>query len=269
MRVFEMRSVVLAGLTVLWLSGCGDHNNVLGGLADDHSIQAKIQNGQTALDRGDCQTAIDNFTEVFDHDPNDADARINLAAAYTCRAGFNVTALIHVAADFGAGTITNDQLFQTIADKAVETISSTWPADLSTAKGLLAQDPNAHPPLAFKNNPDAGFKLSIVSLVQAVLTVVDILNYADGVADCVQQQGSNAFANCQISPQDATDIINALQDSAQTLTDLGVASDVTDSVNTVLTDMNSATPSDPISCPDILQYLQNQGIVSAGQATCT
>jgi hypothetical protein len=268
MCIQMIRWVAVTGWIAFGLSGCGDHNNYFGSLADDNSIQAKIQDGQTALDRGDCQGAIDNFTDVYNHDPNDVKSRINLAAAYTCRAGFNITTLIRIAADFGAGTISKDRLFQTIADKAVATISSSWPTDLATAKGLLAQDPNVHPPLAFKNDRDAGFNLSIVSLVQAVLTVVDILNYVNGVVNCAQQQGSDAFTNCQITAKDATDIVNAMKDSWQTMTDLGVTSDVTDSVKAVLTDMNSATPSDPISCPDILGYIKNQGIDPTGLSTC-
>jgi hypothetical protein len=269
MCIQMIRWVGITGWIAFGLTGCGDHNNFFGSLADDTSIEAKIQEAQTALDKGDCQTAINGFTDAYNHDPNNVGIRVNLAASYTCRAGFNVPALISIAADFGAGTLSKDRLFQTIADKAVDTISSSWPMDLATAKGLLAQDPNVHPPLAFKNDPDAGFNLSIVSLMQAVLTVVDIVNYVNGVVNCAQQQGSDAFTNCHITAQDATDIVNALEDSYQNLTDLGVTSDVTDSVNSVLTDMNSATPSDPISCPDILGYIKNQGIDPTGQATCT
>jgi hypothetical protein len=180
MRVFGMRSVAMAGLMALWFSGCGDNNNVLGGLADDSSIQAKTQDGQAALDRGDCQTAINDFTDVFDHDPNDVKARINLSGAYACRAGFIARPLIKVAANFIASGQSVDQfnLFKSFADDLVPHASSTWDADTDQALSLLT-DLNLTPtvtcnPAPFAYDSDAAFHAAFILAARSVLALSQI-----------------------------------------------------------------------------------------------
>jgi hypothetical protein len=172
---------------VMGLSGCGDHNNLFGSLADDSSIEAKIEEAQIALDKGDCQTAINGFTEAFNHDPNNIDTRVNLSAAYTCRAGFNVPSLIRVVADFTASGQTADQfnLFKAIADATVKHVSETWDPDTTQAVSYLT-DPNLPvtggcDPAPFGYNPDAAFNQAIVSTVRAVMAVAKLQNAATGV----------------------------------------------------------------------------------------
>jgi len=180
MRVFEMRFVAMAGLMALWFSGCGDNNNVLGSLADDNSIQAKTQDGQAALDRGDCQTAINNFTDVYNHDPNDVKARINLSGAYACRAGFSATTLIRIAADYIASGQSVDQfnLFKAIAVDVVPQVSPTWDADTAQALSYLT-DLNLPPtvscsPAPFAYDSDAAFHAAIILTARSVLALSQI-----------------------------------------------------------------------------------------------
>jgi hypothetical protein len=180
MRVFEMRFVAMAGLMALWFAGCGDNNNMLGGLADDSSIQAKTQDGQAALDQGDCQAAINNFTEVYDHDPNDVKARINISAAYACRAGFSATTLIRIAADFIASGQSVDQfnLFKAIADDVVPHASATWDADTAQALSYLT-DLNLPPtgscnPAPFAYDSNAAFHAAIISTARSVFALSQI-----------------------------------------------------------------------------------------------
>lgn len=170
--------ILSAILVALGLSACGDHNNLLGALADEDSRQAKMEEGQIALDRGDCPTAIERFTELFNEDPDDLDIRLNLAAAYACRAGFIVTDLIRVAADFISSDQTADDfhLFKGIADAAVRVVSPTWDPDTQTAIDLL-EDPALSSlipgcdPAPFANHPDAAFNRGILSTIRAVMAV--------------------------------------------------------------------------------------------------
>lgn len=260
--------LVLFGLSIGLIGasggGCGGEN-LFEDLGDDGSRQAKLEAAQQALNKGECQAALNLFTELYGITPANVQERIDLAAARLCSAGFSPITLMDVAADFKASSILSTQLFNTISDRTITSLSSSWPTDVSIAKALLAQDPSVHPPIAYNNDPDAAFNLSIVVLVEGVLTVVDILNFANGVVDCAASQGSSAFTNCQVSATDATSIINGLQDASSVLTSLGLASGVTDSINTVLNDLRAVdnVPGDAIICADIVLYLNNQGMSGA------
>jgi hypothetical protein len=253
-----------------WLGGallaCGD-NNLFSGLADEDSTQAKQEKAQIALDDGDCQTALALFGELQTTDPSSVARRLDLSAAYLCAAGFDVSAFIDVAASFGAGTVMDTDLFEAIADQTVTSTSATWPADLSEAETLLADDLTSAPPTAFNgNDPDAAFNLAIVQAVKAVLTVTDILNYVNGAVDCAATQGSNAFTNCQITAQNVTDIIDALEDASSLLNNLGVSSEIEDAVGEMVTDLNNIdlNPNNAVTCADLQTYLSNQGFDLTG-----
>jgi hypothetical protein len=243
MRVFEMRFVAMAGLMAVWFSGCGDNNNLLGGLADDNSIQATTQDGQAALDRGDCQTAINNFAEVYNHAPSDVKSRINLSAAYACRAGFSATTLIRIASDFIASGQSADQfnLFKAIADDVVPHVSATWNADtiqaLSYLTDLNLPVTGSCSPAPFAYNSDAAFHAAIISTARSVLalsqiqgptsdviqislitpTVVtqigDALSAADGGMACA----NSLFGGTAISDTDLAQAIHDLNLAAGTL----------------------------------------------------
>lgn len=253
-------------LVILVFFGCGDEN-LLEDIAADNSSQAKQESAQAALDRGDCETAVRLYSELQSVDSEDVGLRMDLAAAHVCRAGFDVTTLVDISADFGGGTLSQSQLFRTVADKAVTTLTDTWPQDINAAEVLLSDDPTASPLVAYRNNPDAGFNLAVIELIESVLIIADILNYVNGALDCAASTGSSGFSNCQITAQDALDIVNALQGSSAVLTSLGIASDVTDTVNTVISDMD-ADASGVISCPEIVQYLEAQQVSSPGEVSC-
>ncbi len=264
-------AVIMGAAAVLGVAlGCGD-GNVLSGLADEKSTQAKLEKAQIALDAGDCQTALTLFGELQAAEPTRVDRRLDLAAAYTCKAGFDITTLIDVAASLASNTITSATVFEQIANKSVTTLSTTWPQDLDAAVALLAVDPAVHPPTAFQNNPDAKFNLAIVDAIRAVLTVADILNYVSGVVDCAVAQGSSAFTNCQITAANVLSVVNGLQDASAVLTSLGVSSNVTSAINTVVTDLNNVdgNPNNAVTCADLKTYLQNQGFgFTSGQVAC-
>jgi hypothetical protein len=190
---------------------------------------------------------------------------MDLSAARMCNAGFSANTLASVAADFKAGAVASGQLFNKIADRTIASLGTNWQTDVSNAKTLLAQDPSVHPPTAYNNDPDAAFNLSVVVLIEGVLTVVDIMNFVNGAVDCVNNQGL-ITTNCQISAAtDAVTIINGLQDASSVLTSLGLASSVVDSVNTVLTDLKAVdgNSANAIACADIVTYLTNQGMTGA------
>ena len=259
----------LAMLSIL-VAGC-DNNNLFSELADDSSTQAKLEEAQNALDQGDCETAIAVFLELGAANSNDVALRIDLAAAYMCRAGFDVTAFISIAASSASGTVTEGELFETIADQAVTSISASWPEDIDAAEALLEGDPTTSPPeIAFRNDLDAGFNLAIVKLVEAVLLIVDILNYVDGVVDCALDQGSVDFGSCEITADNVIDLVNALQESSDTLANLNLPSDASDSIDTVLEDLNAVDgdSTNPIVCSDVEMYLEDQQFEGIDQVNC-
>ena len=266
---------LLAGIFLLGiLSGCGDEN-FLEGLADDDSRQAKIEKAQSSLNNRDCQTALDLYTEVYGSDTQIVSERISLAAAHVCLSGFDAIMMFEVAADFGTKDIAPTQLFNKIADKTISSLSTRWDDDLGSAKGLLAASPLTSPPTPFNNDPGAGFNLAIVSLVEAIMTVADVLNFVNGVVDCAATQGSVNLnlANCVFTDTLAQEIIQDLKDASDVLGVVeSLPSELADSVNEVINALDtldgSADPSNPsVNCDDLKQYLDDQGF-NIASVTC-
>ena len=248
--------------------GCGD-SNLLSGLADENSTQAKLEKAQVALDAGDCQTALTLFGELQAADATSVARRLDLSAAHLCAAGFDAQAFIAVAAAFGTSTVSSTTVFEEIADQAVDSINTSWPTELAAAETLLAANLAAVPPTAYNGDPDAAFNLAIVEAVKAVLTVSDILNYVNGAVECAATQGSTAFTDCQISAANVASIVDALEDANGVLLNLGVPSEIRDTIDTVLTDLNAVdgNPVDTVTCADLQAYLTNQGFNLTG-VTC-
>ena len=244
--------------------GCGD-SNLLSGLADENSTQAKLEKAQVALDAGDCQTALTLFGELQAADATSVARRLDLSAAHLCAAGFDAQAFIAVAAAFGTSTVPSTTVFEEIADQAVDAINASWPTELNEARTLLAE--TLSPLTAYNGDPDAGFNLAIVEAVMAVMTVSDLLNYASGIADCAANPGSV----CPITNAEAQAIVTALSNADTLLAGLGVTSEVRDTVNAVLTGLQSTNADgNPavVSCADLKQYLLNQSFNGANQVSC-
>lgn len=255
---------VFVGLLAGSLVACGD-NNLFSGLADENSTQAKMERAQIALDDGDCQTALTLFGELQADDPTSVARRLDLSAAHLCAAGFEVSSFLDVAAAFGAGTVTGTTVFEAIADQAVATINASWPTDIGAAEGLLAT--TLSPPTAYNNDPDAAFNLAIVEVVRAAMTVADLLNYVNGIADCSADPGGV----CEITDADAQAIATALANADTVLSDLGVTSEVRDAINAALTELeNTNADGNPsvVSCADLEQFLVDQGFNGANQISC-
>ncbi len=263
-RMFRSFNVAVAGLLGAALIGCGD-NNLFSGLADESSTQAELEKAQIALDNGDCQTALTIFGDLQTADPASVARRLDLSAAHLCAAGFNVNSFIDVAAAFGAGTVLDTALFETIVDEAVTAINVSWPTEIGEAEGLLAA--TLSPLAAFNNDPDAAFNLAIVEAVKAVLTISDLLNYANGVADCSANPGNL----CPVTDAEAQAVFTALNNADTVLAGLGVTSVVQDAIDTVLTGLQNANADgNPavVSCADLQQYLVSQAFNGANQISC-
>lgn len=250
-----------------WLGGallaCGD-NNLFSGFADEDSTQAKLEKAQIALDDGDCQTALALFGELQSADSASVARRLDLSAAHLCAAGFDVSSFLDVAAAFGAGTVTGATVFEAIADQAVGTVNVSWPTNIGAAEGLLAT--TLSPPTAYNNDPDAAFNLAIVEVVRAAMTVADLLNYVNGIADCSAGPGV-----CEITDADAQAIATALANADTVLSDLGVPSEVRNAINAALTELeNTNADGNPsvVSCADLEQFLVGQGFNGANQISC-
>ena len=254
-----------AAWMMIGLSGCGDHNNFFGSLADDNSIEAKIQEAQIALDNGDCQTAINGFTDAFNHDPSDVGIRVNLAAAYTCRAGFNIPALIRIVADFVSSNESADQfdLLKAIADATVDLVSATWDADTAQAVSLLTDQnlpvTGGCTPVPFAYNPDAAFNQAIISTVRAVMAVTSLQNAATGV-----------ILTGNITPALATLVGGALRDADNGITCANsiiggssiVDSDVAEAISELNVAINTTPDNDPdddVTVAELQQFLDDQG----------
>jgi hypothetical protein len=224
--------------------GCGGES-LFENLGDDSSRQAKLEAAQLALDEGECQKAIDGFTELQNADSTNVDLRQGLSAALMCRAGFNVAGFIKIAADFQANSIANGALFKAISDQAVNLVASSWQADTNQAEGLL---------IPYQSDADVAFSLSVISTIKATLTVLDLINYANGVVNC--------SPSCTITQQDADDIISALNSAYSSLSSAGLVNSAeADAINQILTDLNniSGTSTDTVTSQDIVDYLDQQG----------
>ena len=262
------RWMVCAGAVLGVALGCGD-SNLLSGLADENSTQAKLEKAQVALDTGDCQTALTLFGELQAADATNVARRLDLSAAHLCAAGFDAQAFIAVAAAFGTSTVSSTTVFEEIADQAVDAINASWPTELAAAETLLAANLSLTPPTAYNGDPDAAFNLAVVEAVKAVLTISDILNYVNGVVECAATQGSSAFTDCRITVANVASIVDALEDANGVLLNLGVTSEIRDTINRVLTDLNavSGTATDTVTCADLQTYLTSQGFNLTG-VTC-
>lgn len=260
------RWAAVTGLIAFGLSGCGDHNNYFGSIADDKSTEAKVQEAQIALDHGDCQAAIDGFTAGYNHDPNDVKIRINLAAAYACRAGFNVPALIRVGADFIASGKTADQfdLFKAISDSAVDFVSASWDPDTIQAISYLT-DPTLAPtggcnPAPFAYDPDAAFNEAIVSTIRAVMAVSSL-----------QDAATEIISTGKITPLSAEIVGSALRDADQGIAcadsiiggSVVVNSDVAEAISQLDQGLNGfdGDLTNPLTASELKQYLEDQGFV--------
>ncbi|HLG23115.1 MAG TPA: hypothetical protein VI382_09885, partial [Candidatus Manganitrophaceae bacterium] len=111
-------------LLACFLGGCGD-SNFFESLADDNSLEARREKAQQALDKGDCDTAVALFTDIQQGDPTNVDRRLDLSAAYLCRAGFSVPGLIRVAADFDPAAGGVNGVFQKITAQVSTLIPDT------------------------------------------------------------------------------------------------------------------------------------------------
>lgn len=251
---------------VVGLSGCGDHNNFFGSLADDHSIEAKIQEAQIALDRGDCQTAINGFAAAYNHDPNNVDTRIKLAAAYACRAGFNVTELIRIGADFVSSGQDADQfnLFKAITDTAANLVSTTWDADTTTAVSLLEDDSlpptGGCDPAPFAYDPDAAFNQAIIYTIRGVMAVTTLQDLATAV-----------ILTGEITPAVAGVVGGALRDADRGITCSNsivggtavVDNDLAQAISELHQSLNGLDGNldNPLTAAELQQYLDDQGFV--------
>jgi len=233
--------------------GCGGES-LFENLGDDGSRQAKLEAAQLALDKGECQKAIDGFTEIHNAEPPNVNIRLDLSAAYMCRAGFNVAGFIKIAADFQANSISNGTLFKVISDRAVNLVAATWQADTTTAENKLTEISN------YQTNPDVNFSLSVISTIKATLTILGLINYANGLVGCT------STAQCTITASAATTIINNLNSAYTSLSNAGLATSAeARAVNQIRTSLNnmSGTSTDTVTAQDVVDYLNQQGFNTA------
>lgn len=137
-------SAILLGLVFM---GCGD-SNIFDSMADDSSSEAKLEEGQIALDTGDYTKAIDIFSDLCGLDPADPASSLDnrtcdnstvtlLASAFMGRSGLDLIKLIDAAADSGQ---TKTQQTSANAAEAVQTEDQQSFTQFST----LFLDPNSN-----------------------------------------------------------------------------------------------------------------------------
>ncbi|HLF85549.1 MAG TPA: hypothetical protein VI584_00545 [Nitrospiria bacterium] len=136
-------SAILLGLVFM---GCGD-SNIFDSMADDSTSEAKLEEGQIALDTGDYTKAIDIFSDLCGLDPADPASNLDnrtcdnstvslLASAYMGRSGLDLIALIDAAANSGQTT-------QVTLANAAET-GQTEDQQSFTQFSTLFLDPNSN-----------------------------------------------------------------------------------------------------------------------------
>lgn len=263
--VHHNRFFILALLPILLLAGC----------ADDNTPEAKRVAAQKALDKGDCQTAITLFSELQAGDSESVARRLDLSAAYLCQAGFSVQGFLKVVANSNGGEIGTSTLLADITEQVSTLIPNTeiWQANVCKSKALLGEvDKTTWPcrslskvgtstPSFFKDDKDAGYILSIVNLADTVLTITDVLNVVQGIAECVQQEGvQTGQITCNITTDDLFAVVNSLlfaKDAAVAATGQG-GGELSGTIDSLV----SAADLDDnkeLSNAEVLNYLVTQG----------
>lgn len=129
--------MVLTGIMVVLLTGCGD-SNVFSG--DDSTPEAKLDRAVMSLDSGDWDNSI---ALLGDLDQNDPEVQKYLASAYVGRAGFDTLELITTIAKYEEENNDGEVLFDSVTDIFADKNSEIHAADakitdLETAIDILA-----------------------------------------------------------------------------------------------------------------------------------
>lgn len=94
-KCYSALFVLLIGLIAL--AGCG--SNVLEGIADDDSFEARLDDARTALDDEDYVDALDRLLDLQSDYPNNAEVKAYLSNAYAGLAGLDTFHLLEVLSD--------------------------------------------------------------------------------------------------------------------------------------------------------------------------
>ena len=254
-------------ILVAFFAGCGD----------DKSPESRQAEAQRALDKGECETAVSLFDTLQKEDLNNVDRRLDLSAAYLCRAGFSIQGLLKVVADFSKSTDkegAKDALFKNITEQVSAIVPDTglWRDSVCKSKALLGElngtstqwpcasksDPVTKKVLLFgPNNPDAGYILSIVNLADATLTVADALNAISGIATCASTASCGALTS-----EDLLAIANSLLSAQQSIsTATGTGGELSDTTGNLV--FNADTDqSGALTDSEVLNYLLEQKIIT-------
>ncbi len=270
------RIYALLLLTFLFLTGCGD-TSLFKAIADDNSLAAKKQSAQEALDRSDCQTAINLFTELQANDPNNVAPRLDLSAARLCAAGFSVRGFLDIAATFNTNNANTDPLFKKLIDQNTTVIPNAdiWKTNVCESKGLLGKvtsatwpcssviPPSGTTPFFFNNDKDAGYLLSIVNIVDATLTVSNILSTFNSIQQCILTNTPDK-KNC-FTPTDLSTVVESLVSAQQSITASTGTTGVSQTINNILTSAN--TDGGSLSSAEVLNYLVIQKLINPSTTT--
>ncbi len=267
-KYFFLGVALLAGLT-----GCGDGNNLFGNVSDKDSTAAQIEEARLALNRGDCQTAINGFSAGVTESPGSVPLLLDLAASYVCRAGFDTIPLLRIAAEFALSenTVSGFSLFRAIEEGSAGVVPASWNSDTAFAVSLLS-DPALTPVAGctsapFSNDPDTAFNRAIISQIRAVLAISSIQDSATGDVPFIGITVPLAALMGEALRSADEDVVCA--DSilgGVTVLDNDLAAVIGD-LNTAVNDVDGILTNDPTP-GEIEQFLCDQGYTVPGGSIC-
>jgi hypothetical protein len=261
---------LLAVTLLAFFAGCGDEN----------SPEARRAAAQRALDKGECATAVSLFDTLQKEEPSRVDLRLDLSAAYLCQAGFSVQGLLKVVTDFSKDKEgTKNTLFKNITDQVSTLIPDTalWRANVCNSKALLGDVNQTTWPCAskgkslntvtyFKNDPDAGYILSIVNLADATLTVADAFSIASNITNCAGSTTATSTTHSAcLTTNDILSIVSSLIAAQQSVAAAtGTGGELAQTTDNLLFNANGGkevTANDPLEDEEVLNYLLTQKII--------
>lgn len=241
-------SALLLGLVFM---GCGD-SNIFDSMADDSTSEAKLEEAQIALDKGDYSTAVDillGLCGLSAEDPAsgaqtcDNDTISLLASAYIGRAGLDLIELIE-----SAETSTGSQTFTEFSNILVLTNAE----DMQNAVDLLDS-------LGSARTPEQSLQMAVAATADVILDIGGITDGFDpttGLPDTIPSVTDPATID---AANEITGNISLILEGigGSGIADADMSADIT-TIQRSLSDPSGTNPNDiTVTSDDLVTYLQN------------
>lgn len=219
MKKMALLKLIFVGLVSFSIAGCGD-GNVLEGMADKSSDEAKQEDARIAIDNGEWQVAIDALQAKWEAS-GDPEVGADLAAAYMGLAGFDALSLLENAetsAEEGSGSSEFTSISQLLPDQSPENLAS-----MNEAVNILSSIEN--------RTDEEDLQLAMASVSLAILNIgvawgVDF--DADGNPIDPNTGAAEVYAAGDVDLSTATAVMTNISTAVVAATDAGLVGDGAD-----------------------------------------